>query len=73
MESLARLISASCSQRRWPCSIILFNTTIATAIADRLIENSEIFPLGGDSLKSGWNYPPPGRSVKPEVSRTGSS
>ena len=29
---------------------ILFNTTIATAIADRLVENSEIFLLGGDSF-----------------------
>ena len=40
---------------------ILFNTTIATAIADRLVENSEIFLLGGDSLrKAGRN------SVSPE-------
>jgi DNA replication protein DnaC len=39
---------------------ILFNTTIATAIADRLVENSEIFLLGGDSLrKAGRNSPPP--------------
>ena len=30
---------------------ILFNTTIAAAIADRPIENSEIFLLGGDSLR----------------------
>ena len=30
---------------------ILYNTTIATAIADRLMENSEIFLLGGDSLR----------------------
>jgi DNA replication protein DnaC len=30
---------------------ILFNTTIATAIADRLVENSEILLLGGDSLR----------------------
>jgi DNA replication protein DnaC len=30
---------------------ILFNTTIATAIADRLVENSEIFLLAGDSLR----------------------
>lgn len=29
---------------------ILHNTTIATAIADRLVENSEVFLLGGDSL-----------------------
>jgi DNA replication protein DnaC len=39
---------------------ILFNTTIATAIADRLVENSEIFLLGGDSLrKANKNSPPP--------------
>jgi DNA replication protein DnaC len=39
---------------------ILFNTTIATAIADRLVENSEIFLLGGDSLrKAGRNSTPP--------------
>ena len=30
---------------------ILYNTTIATAIADRLVENSEIFLLGGDSWR----------------------
>lgn len=34
---------------------ILYNTTIATAIADRLVENSEIFLLGGDSLRKGNN------------------
>jgi DNA replication protein DnaC len=39
---------------------ILFNTTIATAIADRLVENSEIFLLGGDSLrKPNKNSNPP--------------
>ena len=39
---------------------ILYNTTIATAIADRLVENSEIFLLGGDSLrKAGKNSNPP--------------
>ena len=39
---------------------ILFNTTIATAIADRLVENSEIFLLGGESLrKAGRNSTPP--------------
>ena len=30
---------------------ILYNTTIAAAIADRLVENSEIFLLGGESLR----------------------
>lgn len=39
---------------------ILYNTTIATAIADRLVENSEIFLLGGDSLrKASKNSNPP--------------
>jgi len=39
---------------------ILYNTTIATAIADRLVENSEIFLLGGESLrKAGKNPSPP--------------
>ncbi len=39
---------------------ILYNTTIATAIADRLVENSEIFLLGGDSLrKANKNSHPP--------------
>lgn len=39
---------------------ILYNTTIATAIADRLVENSEIFLLGGDSLrKAGKNSSSP--------------
>ena len=38
---------------------ILFNTTIATAIADRLVENSEVFLLGGDSLRKPKNPNPP--------------
>jgi DNA replication protein DnaC len=38
---------------------ILFNTTIATAIADRLVENSEIFLLGGDSLRKPSKNPNP--------------
>jgi len=36
---------------------ILYNTTIAAAIADRLVENSEIFLLAGESLRKaqkGW-------------------
>lgn len=42
---------------------ILFNTTIATAIADRLVENSEILLLGGDSLHKPSKSPdPPGRA-----------
>ena len=30
---------------------ILYNTTVAIAIADRLVENSEVFLLGGESLR----------------------
>ena len=32
---------------------ILYNTIIATAIADRLVENSEVFLLSGDSFRKG--------------------
>ena len=35
------------------------NTTIAAAIADRLVENSEIFLLGGESLRKAQKSPPP--------------
>jgi len=38
---------------------ILFNTTIATAIADRLVENSEIFLLGGESLRKANKHSDP--------------
>jgi DNA replication protein DnaC len=38
---------------------ILFNTTIATAIADRLVENSEVFLLGGESLRKPKSPNPP--------------
>ena len=38
---------------------ILYNTTIATAIADRLVENSEIFLLGGDSVRKANKSPNP--------------
>jgi DNA replication protein DnaC len=38
---------------------ILHNTTIATAIADRLVENSEIFLLGGESLRKQNKSQPP--------------
>ena len=39
---------------------ILLNTTIATAIADGLVENSELFLLGGESLrKANKNSDPP--------------
>ena len=36
---------------------ILYNTTIATAIADRLVENSEIFLLGSWPLHSSARWP----------------
>lgn len=38
---------------------ILYNTTIAAAIADRLVESSEIFLLGGESLRKAQKSPPP--------------
>ena len=38
---------------------VLHNTTIATAIADRLVENSEIFLLGGESLRKARHSNPP--------------
>lgn len=36
---------------------ILFNTTIAAAIADRLVENSQVFLLGGPSWRTPHNGP----------------
>ena len=41
---------------------ILYNTTIAAAIVDRLVENSEIFLLGGESLRKAQKNPPPSSS-----------
>jgi len=38
---------------------ILHNTSLAAAIADRLVENSEIFLLGGESLRKAQKGPPP--------------
>jgi DNA replication protein DnaC len=38
---------------------ILFNTTIAAAIADRLVENSEVFLMGGPT----WRNPKNGQTV----------
>ena len=38
---------------------ILYNTTIATAIADRLVENSEVFLLGGESFRKTGKIPSP--------------
>ncbi len=42
---------------------ILHNTTIATAIADRLVENSEVFLLGGDSLRKAHKHCSPPASA----------
>jgi DNA replication protein DnaC len=42
---------------------ILFNTTIATAIADRLVENSEVFLLGGESLRKPKSTHPPAEKI----------
>ncbi len=41
---------------------ILFNTTMATARADRLVENSEILLWGGESLRKAQKSPPPSSS-----------
>jgi len=38
---------------------ILFNATIAAAIADRLVEDPEIFLLGGPSVRKPQNPHPP--------------
>ena len=42
---------------------ILYNTTIAAAIVDRLVENSEIFLLEGESLRKAQKNPPPSSSA----------
>ena len=49
---------------------ILHNTTIATAIADRLVENSEIFLLGGDSVRKLKHSPPPAERKCPAGTRS---
>ena len=51
------LITTNTAFSEW--GSILYNTTIATAIADRLVENSEIFLLGGDSLRKSSRNPHP--------------
>jgi DNA replication protein DnaC len=48
-HELSTLITTNSAFSDW--GNILHNTTIATAIADRLVENSEIFLLGGESLR----------------------
>ena len=40
----------------------LFNTTLATAIADRRVENPEIFLWDGESLRKAQKSPPPSSS-----------
>ena len=42
-----------CFQIEW--GNILYNTTIAAAIADRLVENSEVFLLGGPTCRNPKN------------------
>jgi DNA replication protein DnaC len=57
-HSRSTMITTNTAFSEW--GNILHNTTIATAIADRLVENSEIFLLGGDSLRKGnKNQPSP--------------
>jgi DNA replication protein DnaC len=48
-ERRSTVITTNSAFSEW--GSILFNTTIATAIADRLVENSEIFLLGGPSIR----------------------
>ena len=48
-QKRSTLITTNTAFSEW--GNILYNTTIATAIVDRLVENSEIFLLGGDSLR----------------------
>jgi len=50
-EKRSTIITTNTAFSEW--GNILFNTTIAAAIADRLVENSEVFLLGGRS----WRVP----------------
>ena len=56
-EKRSTLITTNTAFSDW--GNILYNTTIATAIADRLVENSEVFLLGGDSLRKANKHSPP--------------
>jgi len=61
-EKRSTLITTNTAFSDW--GNILYNTTIATAIADRLVENSEVFLLGGESLRKANKNPnsnPPAR------------
>jgi DNA replication protein DnaC len=48
-EKRSTIITTNTAFSEW--GNILFNTTIATAIVDRLVENSEVFLLGGRSRR----------------------
>lgn len=48
-ERRSTIITTNTAFSEW--GNILYNTTIAAAIADRLVENSQIFLLGGDSVR----------------------
>ena len=54
-QKRSTLITTNTAFSEW--GNILYNTTIATAIVDRLVENSEIFLLGGDSLRKARKTP----------------
>jgi DNA replication protein DnaC len=54
-QKKSTLITTNTAFSEW--GNILYNTTIATAIADRLVENSEVFLLGGDSLRKANKNP----------------
>jgi len=56
-QKRSSLITTNTAFSEW--GNILYNTTIAAAIADRLVENSEIFLLGGDSLRKAQKGPSP--------------
>lgn len=56
-EERSTLITTNTAFSDW--GNMLYNTTIATAIADRLVENSEVFLLGGDSLRKANKNPNP--------------
>ena len=58
-QSRSTIITTNTAFSDW--GNILYNTTIATAIADRLVENSEIFLFGGDRLRK------PNKSQSPPV------
>jgi len=52
-EKRSTIITTNTAFSEW--GNILFNTTIAAAIADRLVENSEVFLLGGRTRRNPLN------------------